>query len=290
MAVYKRNYRAYAGPVRPPRWRWLIIARHCLGEVFASRISTLLFALCLTPTLVWAIFIYLVNSDTARLLLGIDRMPLLAIDGRFFYRILQTQGWLALFLTAWIGPAMISPDLTNGALPVYLSRPISRAEYVAGKLLVLAVILSAVTWAPCLLLFGMQAEMSKAPWLLANLFIARGVILGACVWIALLSLLALALSAWVRWRIVATGLVVAIIFIPAGFGAVVSEILSTKWGLLLNFPYLITLVWAQLLRVPLGPIFGNFPLSAAWLMLLSLSVVCLLLLNRRIQARQVVRG
>ncbi len=289
MAVYKRNYRAYAGPVRPPRWRWLTITRRSLGEVFRSRISTLLFVLCLTPILIWAMFIYVMNSETARLVMGLERMPQLAIDGRLFFRILQAQGWLALFLTAWIGPAMISPDLTNGALPLYLSRPISRAEYVGGKLLVLVLILSAVTWAPCLLLFGMQAAMSKTPWLMSNLFIARGLVLGACLWIALLSLLALALSAWVRWRIVAMGLVVAIIFIPSGFGAAVSEILRTKWGLLLNTPYLIMLVWARLLRVSL-PIFGDFPLSAAWLMLLGMSVVCLLLLNRRIQARQVVRG
>ncbi len=108
-------------------------------------------------------------------------------------------------------------------------------------------------------------------------------------WIALLSLLALALSAWVKWRIVAMGLVIAIIFIPSGFGAVISEILRTRWGLLLNFPFLITLIWSRLLRVAL-PMFRDFPLSAAWLTLLGTSVICLLLLNHRIQARQVVRG
>ncbi len=290
MAVYKRNYRAYTGPVRPSRRRWLTITRHALAEVFSSRVSTLLCVLSLTPTLVWATLIYVINSDTARLLLGLDRMPQFAIDGPFFYRMLQTQGWLALFLTAWIGPAMISPDLTNGALPLYLSRPIARAEYVAGKLLVLVLILSAVTWAPCLLLFGMEAAMSKTPWLMAHLFIARGLVLGAFLWIALVSLLALALSAWVRWRIVAMGLVVGIIFVPAGFGAAVSEVLRTKWGLLLNVPYLITLVWSRLLHVSMPPLFGIFPLSAAWLMLLGVSGFCLLLLNRRIQARQVVHG
>ncbi len=290
MAVYKRNYRAYAGPLRPPRWRWLTITRHSLAEVFSSRVSLLLFVLCLTPTLIWAVTIYAVNSDTVRLLLGLDRLPQLAVDGQFFFRILQTQGWLALFLTAWIGPAMVSPDLTNGSLPLYLSRPISRAEYVAGKLLVLVLILSAVTWVPALLLFGMQAAMSKTPWLMTHLFIARGVVLGAFLWIALLSLLALALSAWVKWRIVAMGLVIAIIYVPSGFGAVISEILRTRWGLLLNIPFLITLVWSRLLHVYLAPLFGNFPLGAAWLVLLGTSVICLLLLKQRIQARQVVRG
>lgn len=289
MAVYKRNYRAYSGPVKPARWRWLVITRYALAEVFSSRVTTLLFVLCLTPVLIWALMIYLVNSESVRALLQLRGAPPFGIDNRFFFRVLIVQGWLALFLTAWAGPAMVSPDLTNGGLPLFLSRPIARAEYVAGKLLVLVILLSAVTWVPCLLLFGMQAAMAPGPWLRPNLFIAGGVVLGAGVWIALLSLLALAMSAWVRWRIVATGLVLAIVFIPAGFGAVIMEVLRTRWGLLLNFPYLITLVWSRLLHT--GPLmFRDVPVGAAWISLLAVCGISLLLLNKRIRACQVVRG
>jgi hypothetical protein len=39
---------------------------------------------------------------------------------------------LALFLAAFIGPGLISPDLHNNALSLYLARPFSRAEYVLG--------------------------------------------------------------------------------------------------------------------------------------------------------------
>jgi ABC-type transport system involved in multi-copper enzyme maturation permease subunit len=209
------------------------------------------------------------------------------IDNRFFFRLLELQGWLALFLTAWVGPAMVSPDLTNGALPLFLSRPISRAEYVAGKLLVLAILLSAVTWAPCVLLFGIQAQLARN-WFMPNLYIVGGVLIGACVWIAVLSLLSLAVSAWVRWRIVATGLMVALVFIPAGFGAVVSAVLRTKWGFVLNVPYMVTLLWSRLLRAPI--LQDGLPVSTAWISLLAVCGLCLLLLNKRIQARQVVRG
>jgi ABC-type transport system involved in multi-copper enzyme maturation permease subunit len=289
MAVYKRNYRAYAGPVNPARWRWLVITRHALDEVFSSRVTTLLFVLCLTPALMQALIIYLVNNEAVATLVGL-RGPGPSIGPRFFFITLQIQGWLALFLTAWIGPAMISPDLTNGALPLYLSRPIARAEYVAGKLLVLLIILSAVTWLPCLLLFALQAGLSKAPWLGPNLFLASGMFAGAWLWIALLALLALALSAWVRWRIVATGLVVAIIFIPSGFGAVISAVLRTKWGFLLNVPVLLSRIWGDLLRVDIGRPISELPVSAAWLVLLAVSGVSLMLLSKRVKACQVVRG
>jgi ABC-type transport system involved in multi-copper enzyme maturation permease subunit len=288
MSVYKRNYRAYSGPLIPQRSRWLAITRYSLAEVFGSRISTVLFVVCLIPTLLSAIVIYVANSDTARLLLDMRGPALLAIDNRFFLRLLEFQGWLALFLTAWVGPAMVSPDLTNNALPLFLSRPISRAEYIAGKLLVLALVLSAVTWAPCLLLFGIQAQLADG-WMAPHFYIVSGILVGGCSWIAVLSLLALAVSAWVRWRIVATGLMVAIVFIPAGFGAVVSAVLRTPWGLVLNVPYMVTLVWSSLLRHPIGKR-ENLPVSAAWVSLMVVCGLCLMLLNKRIQARQVVRG
>jgi ABC-type transport system involved in multi-copper enzyme maturation permease subunit len=288
MAVYNRNYKTYSGPLTGIRRRWLVITRFSLDEVFASRVSTVLFVMCLVPALLSAVVIYVVNSDTARLLLNMRPDALFAIDNKFFFKMLEIQGWLALFLTAWVGPVMVSPDLTNNALPLFLSRPVSRAEYVLGKVLVLVVILSAVTWVPLLLLFVIQAQVSRTPWLAANLYIAPGMVVGALLWIAVLALIALAVSAFVRWRIVATGLMVAVVLIPAGFAAVVSAVLQTRWGLLFNAPYVMTVIWMDLLRVPFR--FEALPVAAAWMTPLVVCVACVFLLNFRIQARQVVRG
>lgn len=287
MAVYKRNYRAYAGPLSPVRWRWLAITRYSLAEVFASRVSTLLFVICLIPPLVTAVIIYTVNSDTARALMNLGKAPF-TVGNTFFLTVFSMQGWLALFLTAWIGPASVSPDLTNGALPLFLSRPISRAEYVGGKLLMFAVVLSAITWVPLLVLFIIQAETAPGPWLIPNLFIASGMFVGSLIWITVLGLLALAVSAWVRWRIVATGLMVAAILVPAGFGGIITAIMRTKWGFMLNIPYAVAIIWANLLRVPHQ--LNTIPPSAAWISLLAACGIAVLLLNARIRARQVVRG
>src|SRR5512146_341454 len=108
MAVYKRTYHAYAGPLTPVRWRWLAITRYSLGEVFASRVSTLLFVLCLIPPLISAVLIYTLNSDTARALMNVRQVPF-SVSNVFFLTVFGIQGWLALFLTAWIGPASVSP-------------------------------------------------------------------------------------------------------------------------------------------------------------------------------------
>ena len=57
------------------------------------------------------------------------------------------------FLTAFVGPGLVSPDLANSALPLYFCRPFSRAEYVLGKCAVSVQLLSLITWVPGLILF-----------------------------------------------------------------------------------------------------------------------------------------
>ena len=45
------------------------------------------------------------------------------------------------------------------ALPLYLARPFCRTEYILGKIAVLVILLSAITWVPGLLLFLLQAYL-----------------------------------------------------------------------------------------------------------------------------------
>ena len=52
------------------------------------------------------------------------------------------------FLAAFVGPGLISPDLSHNGLPLYLARPFSRAEYVLGKMSVLVGLMSLMTWIP----------------------------------------------------------------------------------------------------------------------------------------------
>ena len=86
---------------------------------------------------------------------------LVEINARFFLNFLGWQSMMAFFLAAFVGPGQVSPDLANNALPLYLARPFSRAEYVLGKMSVLLILMSVMTWIPGLLLFVLQA-LSKA--------------------------------------------------------------------------------------------------------------------------------
>jgi ABC-type transport system involved in multi-copper enzyme maturation permease subunit len=73
---------------------------------------------------------------------------MLTVDASFFLGVLQMQSWIALILTAWVAPRLISFDLADNALPILLSHPISRFGYVFGKFMAIFASLSAVTWVP----------------------------------------------------------------------------------------------------------------------------------------------
>jgi hypothetical protein len=224
-----------------------------------------------------------------------------AIDIRaeFFLVALTVQGALAFFLTAWVAPVLVSPDLVNGALALYLSRPFTRAEYVLGKAAVLFILLSLVTWLPVLGVFSLQAGLAGPEWLGANLRVAFAIVAGAWTWIAVLTLLGLAVSAWVKWRLVATGALFGVFFMGAAFGEAWREAVSSPWGRMVNVAYLIEIVWRGLFAFapPHGAAREMFderqlrdlPVWAAWLGLAAICAFCLWLLERRLRAREVVR-
>jgi hypothetical protein len=125
----------------------------------------------------------------------------------------------------------------------------------------------------------------------ANLRIGVGLLVGSVVWILLLSLLGLALSSWVKWRMVATGIIFAAVFVPAGVGGVISAILRSKWGLLLNLPVIMAQLWQRLLGASVFNRVGTeIPNAAIAITLFLVCFVCALMLNARIRAREVVRG
>jgi len=126
---------------------------------------------------------------------------------------------------------------------------------------------------------------------MAHLGLAFGILVGSLLWIIVLALVGLAVSAWVKWRVIATGAMFAVVFVPAGVGGIANAILRTKWGLLLNVPVIMTEIWQRLLG---APAFMNprleLPSAAMGVMLLLASLLCIAVLNARIRAREVVRG
>jgi ABC-2 type transport system permease protein len=285
MAVYKRGYEGYQGKLTPEWSRFLVIARQAYRRVFDSKLMLTFLVLCFGPPAVYAVIVYLPHNAGALQIFNIRR--LLSIDAAFFYHFIATQGFLAFLLTAFLGPGLISADLANNALPLYFCRPFSRAEYVAGKMSVLAILLSAITWIPGLLLFAFQSYLEGWAWFHQNFYIGAALFVGSWIWILLLSLLALAMSAWVKWKLAAGALILASIFVTAGFGEAMSAMLHTESGGLINILKDMDAVWFSLFRLANRT---GLSFEAAVGALMAVSGLCLYLLARKIRAYEVERA
>ena len=292
MSIYKHNYHSYTGRLTPVWSRVFVLIRYGFSEIWSSKTTVVLFTVSLLPSVFFLFGIYLANNPLARALVGARNVSFTSIDAGYFLVMLQIHCWLALALTSWIAPRLITFDLADNALPVLLSHPISRFGYVAGKFIALFSSLSAITWVPCLLLFCYQAYASPQGWAVNHLRLAAGLFAGALIWILFLSILGLAFSSWVKWRMIATGTIIAAIFVPSGVGGVVSGVLRTKWGMLLNLPITMSLLWQRFLGATPSRLGRRVELPTfAIVLTLTLAVAgCVAMLNARIRAREVVRG
>jgi ABC-2 type transport system permease protein len=292
MAVYEHSYKPYAGPLTPEWSRFLVIPRHAYRDVFRSKLFTGFFAMCFVCPLVMAILIYLHHNLTAMAIFQINLRDLAPINAFFFQVFIGIQTSLAFLLTVLIGPPLISRDLANNALPLYLCRPFSRAEYVTGKMSVLLIMISAITWVPGELLFLFQSYLEGAGWGLRNLWLAGAIFVLSWAWIALLALLSVTISAWVKWRLAASAALFGLYIISNAIGFMVDGVLQTRWGGLFSWYIVMRTIEDSLFREPNSaglPEWMVLPTPAAWIMLGLFMTMCLFLLSRRVRAYEVVR-
>jgi ABC-2 type transport system permease protein len=303
MAVYEVTYKPYPGKLTPEWSRFLVIPRHAFRDVFKSKIFTAFFVICFVPLLVEAILIYLHHNVNALGILKVNVRELLPIDASFFRTFVSLQASFAFFVTLLVGPPLVARDLRNNALPLFLCRPFTRTEYVGGKMAVLLILLSAITWIPQLLLFSFQAYLEGASWFVDNLWLAGAILISSMVWILIPALLSLAISALVKWRVVASGALLGLFFIPSVFGEVVNQIMQTRWGSIVSLSAMMNNVTSGLFGLferTTGRVVGfdrgvattitltEPPLWVSWFMLFLVCAGCLALLSRKVKAYEVV--
>lgn len=305
MAVYEQTYKRYKGQLTPEWSRFLIIPRHAYRGIFKSKIFTAFFVICFIPPLIEAILIYLHHNFSALGAMQLQLRELVPIDASFFETFVWIQFGFSFFLCVLIGPPQVSRDLRNNALPLYLCRPFSRTEYVLGKMSVLMILLSFVTWVPQLLMFLFQAYLEGFTWFKSNLRIGVAIVVSALVWILLLSLLSQAISALVKWRVVASGAIIGVFFLPFAFGEFINQLFITRNASLISLMHVVVDVTEGLFGTlnvvtetrRYRDFDGNIqeilllepPLFLCWTVIFIACMVCLWILSRKVKAYEVVK-
>jgi|SRR5436190_7167551 len=286
MAVYKRGYQRYAGPLTG-RWaQFMVLPRYGWRRLYQQRLVILLTVAAFVWPLLCTGFIYLTNH--VELLQGLDASfrSFIQVDGRFFSIFMYVQAGFAVFLAALTGPGLVAPDLTDNALPLYFTRPLTRWSYALARLTVIVGMLSVVTWIPGLLLFGLQVGLAGGSWFVTNWTLGAGIVIGFLIWLLFLSLVSMASSAYVKWRIVAGAVSLAFFFILAGVAEMVDKVFRVTWGHAMDPAWAINRIWCSLLGVtpPDGPGAGLSLLALTGFVLLLVVVI-----ERKLRPVEVVR-
>jgi ABC-type transport system involved in multi-copper enzyme maturation permease subunit len=153
--IHDQSYRRYGGERELAGRAWLVIARNGIETMARKRIFFALLLASWAPLVGWALWLYF-NANYA----AVAALPMLQVTAGRFRTFLEWQNPFLFVITVWVGAGLIANDKRANALQIYLSKPLGRSEYIAGKALILVTFLLLVTWIPSLVLLILQIAFS----------------------------------------------------------------------------------------------------------------------------------
>jgi ABC-2 type transport system permease protein len=278
MPIHDQGYRRYGG-VRAPHGRsWAVIAKAGVRTLLGKRAFIGLLLVAWLPFFVRAVQIYAAAN--------LPQAAFLAPDARMFRQFLEQQEVFLFFITVYAGAGLIANDRRANALQIYLSKPLTRAEYVFGKLAVLMTFLLLVSWVPAVVLLVVQILFSGSfRFFIDNLFLFPAITLFAFIQVLSISVAMLALSSLSNSsRYVAILYAVLIFFSQAIYGVVyaITRNSSLSW---ISIAYDLNQLGDAIFRLPLR---YATPLPVAVLAVAILIGASVVVLERRVKGIEVV--
>ena len=187
MPIHDQTYRRYDGPRAPLGSAWSVIAGAGLRALVRKKRFLLVMFFAWIPFVVQAVRLYLWAN--------VPQMQMFAPSPEMFRQFFEQQGFFVLVVTIYVGAGLIARDRRAHALQLYLSKPLTRAEYVAGKLSILLVLLLMVTWVPAMGLLTLQVAFAgELSFVREHLFLVPAMTVFGLVYALLASFTMLALS------------------------------------------------------------------------------------------------
>jgi len=155
MPIHDQSYRHWEGTLKTHTFRWWIITREGLRIILRRK----LFLLFILGPAAIQFFVF------GAIVYGIDiygsLFKLNAINPKFFFDFLERQTFFIALICVFGGSGLIADDLKNNALQLYLSKPLTRLDYLVGKFAIVMLLTAFVTIGPGILLFTEHAVLSE---------------------------------------------------------------------------------------------------------------------------------
>jgi ABC-2 type transport system permease protein len=186
MPIHDQGYRRYGGG-RARGQGWTVIARSGIRSFFGRKAFLGLLLLSWLPFFVRVIQIYAAAN--------LPQAAFLAPKPETFRQFLDQQEIFVFFITVYVGAGLIANDRRANALQIYLSKPLTRTEYVFGKLAILTTFLLLVTWVPAIVLLLVQIALTGSfTFFRNNVFLFPAITVFAFVQVTMVAATMLALS------------------------------------------------------------------------------------------------
>jgi hypothetical protein len=292
-AIRDQGYQRYEGRYTPDRGRWALIAGRMLKMTARQPWVMVMLILAIFPALAAGVSLWF----NARLLgsaieaMKAAGMPMPSLD-RFVYALLG--GWkvsllLSLLTAMFAGGGAVADDVRGGAFQFYFARPVTREQYLTGKLLPPVALVACVSMAPSVLLAVLRIAMAKdGADALASAFLPlQGLGFGAVLAIAL-GVPSVALSSLSRGRGYVQGMYAGVFLLPWILGSIFVDVTRSPWPAILSVPTHLDNLGRFVFRLPVEDSSHVMPvwLSAAFLAALITGSIALL--RRRLASVEVV--
>ena len=277
--IHDQGYRRYGGLKARTGTGWMVIARAGIRNQLAKRAFLGLLLLSFLPFFARAIQIYLaVNFPQTG--------DLLAVKPELFRQFLDQQQIWVFFVTVYVGAGLIANDRRANALQIYLSKPLTRAEYIFGKLAILMSFLLLITWVPALLLLIVQiAFAGNFTFLKNNLYLFPAITVFAFIQVTMVAAAMMALSSLSKSSRYVAILYAAVIFFSQAIYGVLTVVTRSTQLSWISFPANLSQLGDLIFRMP--PRYAT-PWPVALLMIIGLIVTSGFILERRVRGIEVV--
>ena len=278
MPIHDQSYRRYLGGKAALGRSWTVIAEAGIRTMIRKRAFLGLLIFAWLPFLVRAVQIYVTSNY--------PQAQIFAPDAKTFRDFLEQQDFFVFIITIYVGAGLIANDRRANALQIYLSKPLLRAEYIAGKAAILFVFLLLVTLVPALLLLMLQVMFRGSfEFLRANLFLVPAITLSALLQALLATFTMLALSSLSKSSRYVGILYAGILFFTAAiYGAMyaITGSSSVSWiSLGSNLQQVVDVIFR------LEPRYAT-PWQVSLLVLVGLIAISISVLERRVRGVEIV--
>src|SRR5688572_3842744 len=278
MPIHDQGYRRYGGRREPHGRTWWVIAKAGLMERLRERKFLGLLLVAWLPFIVRAVQMYLAAN--------IPQAAVLAPTAATFREFIDQQSIFVFFITIYVGSGLIANDRRANALQIYLSKPLTRVEYVAGKLATLVMLLAAVTWVPGMLLLLLQMLFAgNFTFLRANLFLIPAITLFSAILVLLSAFAMLALSSLSKSRRFVAMMYAGLIFFTAAMYQALRQMTGSRAWAVISPEDVLDVVAAGVFRSLDGT--PALPMWAALLVIVVMIAASLWILERRVRGVEV---